>query len=100
MDPSGSSNAESKEEGDGSKLPQPQGDNVSKDGKPMSKNALKRQRRWEQKMNIKRRRKEQERQIKIAMAKAQGRDLEKERKEQEERTKSGEGHRRREEVRP
>ena len=65
----------------------------------MSKKQLKRQRRWEHKMNIKKRKKEQDRQVKLERAKAEGRDLDKERAEVEERTKLGIGHKRRQEVR-
>lgn len=49
----------------------------------LSKNQLKKKRRWERKMEIKKRRKMQEKEIKIAKAKAAGRDLEQERKLEE-----------------
>lgn len=59
--------------------------------KKMSKNQLKRKRKWENAMEIKRRRKEQERNIRHAQAKADGRDIEAERKIQEENRKTGIG---------
>lgn len=65
--------------------------------RPISKSQVKRQRRWEQAMERKKRRKQQEKDIKLAKALAEGRDLEKERRLVEERTREGAGHRRREE---
>lgn len=56
-----------------------------------SKNQLKRQRKWEQAMAIKRRRKDQERNIRIAQAKADGRDIEMEKETQEQNRKEGKG---------
>jgi tRNA (guanine9-N1)-methyltransferase len=65
--------------------------------KPLSKSQMKRQGRWEQAMQRKKRRKQQEKEIKVAKALAEGRDLEEERRLLEERTKGGVGHQRREE---
>ena len=67
---------------------------------PPSKKSLKRQRRWEEKLAVKKRRKEHAREAKRAKAILDGRDVEKERLEVERRTKEGEGHKRREKVRP
>mmetsp|Transcript_47817 Transcript_47817/g.144615 ORF Transcript_47817/g.144615 Transcript_47817/m.144615 type:complete len:349 (-) Transcript_47817:184-1230(-) len=63
--------------------------------KPLSKNQLKKRRRYEKAMATKKRRKLQQKEAKIAKAIAEGRDLDKERRIQEERTKLGEGRRRR-----
>jgi tRNA (guanine9-N1)-methyltransferase len=49
----------------------------------LSKNQLKKKRRWEKAMEVKKRRKLQEKQVKIELAKAQGRDLDAERARQE-----------------
>ena len=57
----------------------------------LSKNQLKKKRRWERKMEIKKRRKMQEKEIKIAKAKAAGRDLEQERKLEEQQRLAGLG---------
>ena len=65
---------------------------------PLSKKALKRQRRWDTKLEVKKRRKEHARESKRAKAILDGRDVEKERREIEERTKEGEGRKRREKV--
>ena len=65
------------------------------EAKKLSKNQLKRQRKWAQAMEVKRRRKEQEKNIKIAKAKAEGRDIEAERRDMEERRKEGSGWNRR-----
>jgi tRNA (guanine9-N1)-methyltransferase len=67
------------------------------DTEKVSKNQLKRQRRWEQVMEVKRRKKQQEKDVKIATAKAQGRDMEAERKDMEERQAQGHGRARRNE---
>ena len=70
----------------------------SVDPKPptkLSKNQLKRQRKWEQALAVKKRRKQQQKDAKIAKAKAEGRDMEAERKEMEENRKSGKGWERR-----
>ena len=75
----------------------PPSNETATDAKPLSKSRMKRQRRWEQAMERKRRRKLQEKEIKIAKALADGRDLEEERRIMEERTKSGQGHQKREE---
>jgi hypothetical protein len=64
----------------------------------LSKKALKRQRRWEEKLATKKRRKEHDKESKKAKAILEGRDLEKERREVELRTKNGEGRKRREKV--
>jgi tRNA (guanine9-N1)-methyltransferase len=61
----------------------------------VTKNQLKRQRKWEQKMEVKRRRKEQEKNIKLARAKAEGRNIDAERIDMEERRKDGKGWARR-----
>jgi tRNA (guanine9-N1)-methyltransferase len=70
---------------------------ASADDKPLSKSQMKRQRRWEQAMERKKRRKQQDKDIKMAKALSEGRDLEEERRLLEERTEEGVGHRRREE---
>jgi tRNA (guanine9-N1)-methyltransferase len=69
---------------------------ASADDKPLSKSQMKRQRRWDQAMERKKRRKQQEKDIKVAKALAESRDLEEERRLVEERTKEGVGHQRRE----
>lgn len=66
---------------------------------PLSKKALKRKRRWDEKLAVKKRRKEHAREAKRAKAILDGRDVEKERRDIEERTKEGEGRKRREKVR-
>eukprot|EP00521_Asterionellopsis_glacialis_P016680 CAMPEP_0195297866 /NCGR_PEP_ID=MMETSP0707-20130614/22258_1 /TAXON_ID=33640 /ORGANISM="Asterionellopsis glacialis, Strain CCMP134" /LENGTH=350 /DNA_ID=CAMNT_0040359777 /DNA_START=147 /DNA_END=1196 /DNA_ORIENTATION=- len=71
---------------------------VQEEEKPMSKNQLKKRRRYEKAMDIKKRKKMQEKATKRAKAIAEGRDLDEERRLQEERTKSGEGHARREQY--
>ena len=63
----------------------------------LSKKAMKKKRRYEKAMEIKRRRKEQERDQKRARALAEGRDLDEERRIQKQNEESGEGRRRREE---
>jgi tRNA (guanine9-N1)-methyltransferase len=63
--------------------------------KKISKNQLKRERKWEQAMEVKRRRKQQEKDTRIAKAKAEGRDIDAERKDMEERRLEGEGWARR-----
>lgn len=63
----------------------------------ISKNQLKRQRKWEQAMAVKKRRKEQEKSVKVAKAAVQGRDIEAERRIMEERRKEGIGWAKREE---
>ncbi|GKY95048.1 hypothetical protein MPSEU_000469100 [Mayamaea pseudoterrestris] len=55
---------------------------ISNQPNQMSKNQLKKLKRWEQKMVIKQRRKEQERAAKVAKALAVGRDIEEERRQQ------------------
>ena len=57
----------------------------------LSKNQLKKKRRWEQAMIVKKRRKQQEREVRLAKAKAEGRDVEAERRDMEERRKQGDG---------
>ncbi|KAL3943474.1 MAG: hypothetical protein SGBAC_002438 [Bacillariaceae sp.] len=72
--------------------PEPRQEGETKTGeKKVSKNQLKRQRKWEQAMVIKRRRKDQERNIRFAQAKADGRDIEKEKETQENNRKEGKG---------
>lgn len=66
---------------------------------PLSKKALKRKRRWDEKLAVKKRRKEHAREAKRAKAILDGRDVEKERRDIEERTREGEGRKRREKVR-
>lgn len=77
---------------------QDQASSVSSPPAPLSKKALKRQRRWDMKLEVKKRRKEHQRESKRAKAILDGRDVEKERREIEERTKEGEGRKRREKV--
>lgn len=57
----------------------------------MSKNALKKKRKWEKAMEFKRKRKEQQKKVKLEKAKAEGRDLEAEKEEMERRRKDGSG---------
>ena len=57
----------------------------------LTKNQLKKKRRWEQAMLVKKRKKQQERDVRLAKAKAEGRDVEAEKKFMEERRKQGEG---------
>jgi tRNA (guanine9-N1)-methyltransferase len=57
----------------------------------VSKNQRKRQRKWDQAMEVKRRRKEQEKNVRIAQARVDGRDIEKERQTQEQNKKDGTG---------
>ncbi|KAL7578337.1 hypothetical protein ACA910_012743 [Epithemia clementina (nom. ined.)] len=71
---------------------------ASKGPPKLSKNQLKKIRRWERKLEVKKRRKQQEKDAKLARAKAEGRDLEKEREEMLSRAASGEGKRRRQEL--
>ena len=61
----------------------------------LSKNQQKKMRRWERKLEVKRRRKQQEKDAKHAKAKAEGRDLNKEREEMLRRAAIGEGKKRR-----
>ena len=65
---------------------------------PLSKKALKRQKRWDHKLVLKKRRKEHTKEAKRAQAVLDGRDMDDEKRDVEERTKDGEGHRRREKV--
>ena len=67
-------------------------------GKPLSKNAVRKKRRLEYRKELHRKKKQQKKDMQLAKAKAEGRDLEKERREVEERTRSGEGRRKREKV--
>jgi hypothetical protein len=64
----------------------------------LSKNQLKKKRRFEKAMEVKKRRKLQDKEVKRAKALAAGRDIEEEQRLQLEREESGEGHKRREEV--
>jgi tRNA (guanine9-N1)-methyltransferase len=57
----------------------------------VSKNQLKRQRKWEKLMEQKRQKKEQQKNIKMAQAKAAGRDIEVERRDMEQRRLDGAG---------
>lgn len=66
------------------------------DGKPLSKNQMKKRKRYEKAMAVKKRRKQQRKEARTAKAVAEGRDLDEERRLQEERTKSGEGRKKRE----
>jgi tRNA (guanine9-N1)-methyltransferase len=61
----------------------------------MSKNQLKKKRRWEKMMEIKKRRKLQDKQVKLEKAKAQGRDIEAERAKQEAARLNGESRQKR-----
>lgn len=63
----------------------------------LSKNQLKKKRRWERAMENKKRRKQQEKEIKIAKAIAEGRDIEKERKLCQQRTLDGKNKKKRQE---
>ncbi len=63
----------------------------------MSKNQLKKKRKWEKAMEVKRRRKEQQKNIKKAKAEAEGRDIEAEKKDMEQRRQDGSGWARRNE---
>eukprot|EP00978_Attheya_sp_CCMP212_P029355 scaffold104023_cov48-Attheya_sp.AAC.2 len=64
----------------------------------LSKNQLKKKRRFEKAMEVKKRRKLQDKEVKRAKALAAGRDIEEEQRLERERAESGEGHRRREEM--
>lgn len=64
----------------------------------LSKNQLKKRRRLEKLMEIKRRRKLQDKEVKLAKAKVQGRDLEEERKRQEAGKLKGENRKRKREA--
>jgi tRNA (guanine9-N1)-methyltransferase len=70
---------------------------VDENGKPLSKNQLKKRKRWERAMEIKTRRKQQEKEVKRAKATAQGRNLEQEKIEQKKRAEEGLGRKRRQE---
>ncbi len=67
------------------------------DQRPISKNAMKKRKRFERLMEIKRRKKEQSKERKAAKAKLEGRDLDAERRLQAEREKSGVGRKKRDE---
>jgi len=68
------------------------------DEKPMSKKQMKKRKRHEKLMDIKKRKKEQAKEVKAAKAEAEGRDLDAERLLQEEREKSGVGRKKRAEM--
>jgi tRNA (guanine9-N1)-methyltransferase len=68
---------------------------LDENGKLLSKNQLKKRRRYEKMMDQKKRRKLQDKEIRHAKALAEGRDLEKERQLLDERTLKGDGHQRR-----
>ena len=70
---------------------------LDEDGNPLSKNQLKKRRRWERAMEVKKRRKQQDKDIKLAKAKAQGRDLEQEKIELKKRTEEGINRKKRQE---
>lgn len=70
--------------------------NSTENPQPLSKNQLKKKRRWEKAMEVKKRRKFQEKQVKIERAKAQGRDLDAERAQQEAARQNGSRSRQRE----
>ena len=72
-------------------------DNTNNDEPKMSKNQLKKKRKWEKAMEVKRRRKKQQKDIKIARAKAEGRDIDAEKEDMERRRKDGSGWARRNE---
>lgn len=66
-------------------------DDKKSDEPKMSKNQLKKKRKWEKAMEFKRKRKEQQKKVKLEKAKAEGRDLEAEKEEMEKRRKDGTG---------
>ena len=65
---------------------------------PLSKKALKRRKRWEKALEIKKRRKEQSKEIRRIKAKNEGRDLDAEREQQMKNEKEGKGWARREKL--
>lgn len=65
--------------------------------KPLSKNQLKRQRKWAEAMAVKKRRKEQEKAVRLAKAEKAGRDLEAEKRRMEKGRLDGTGRAKREE---
>lgn len=65
---------------------------------PLSKKALKRQKRWEKTQAIKKRRKEQSKEIRRIKAQNEGRDLDAEREQQKQNEKEGKGWARREKA--
>lgn len=68
------------------------------DDPPLSKKQLKRRKRWEKALAVKKRRKEQEKEIRILKAKKEGRDLDAERAQQAKAEKEGKGWARREQA--
>mmetsp|Transcript_26908 Transcript_26908/g.73972 ORF Transcript_26908/g.73972 Transcript_26908/m.73972 type:complete len:319 (+) Transcript_26908:47-1003(+) len=66
-------------------------------GRKMSKNQLKRERKWEKMLEHKKRKKEQQRDVKLAKAKAEGRDIEALKEDMERRRLDGSGWARRNE---
>ncbi|KAL7532001.1 hypothetical protein ACHAXR_004361 [Thalassiosira sp. AJA248-18] len=70
---------------------------VDNNDPPISKNQLKKRRRWEKSMAVKKRRKEQEREVRRLKAERDGRDLAAERVQQLQNEKDGKGWARREE---
>lgn len=70
---------------------------VEEDPNPMSKNQIRKRKRYERAMERKRLKKQQKKDVKNAKAKAAGRDIEAERKFQAERAATGEGKKRRDE---
>jgi tRNA (guanine9-N1)-methyltransferase len=71
--------------------------NTSGEIQPLSKKQMKKRKRYEKLMDIKKRKKQQAKERRHSKAAAEGRDLEEERRLQLEREKSGEGRKRREE---
>ncbi len=68
------------------------------DDPPLTKKQLKRRKRWEKALAVKKRRKEQEKEIRILKAKKEGRDLDAERAQQAKAEKEGKGWARREQA--
>ena len=71
---------------------------TKEDDPPLSKKALKRRKRWEKALEIKKRRKEQSKEIRRIKAKNEGRDLDAEREQQKQNEKEGKGWERREKL--
>ena len=90
--------AEDARAGEASPSPRSEDPQAVAEEKPMSKSQMKRKRRHEKLMEVKKRKRQQDRDMKRAKALADGRDLEAERRLLEERTASGEGHRRRQQA--
>ena len=71
---------------------------TKEDDPPLSKKALKRRKRWEKALEIKKRRKEQSKEIRRIKAQNEGRDLDAEREQQKQNEKVGKGWERREKL--